>query len=182
MKQLLAVLLLVGVLPGCSKRPSPEGSVPGPPPAASPAPASPGDDVRQELEANYQAIVAGFKNNDPSVWEAFLAPDFQLRLFDGQVKDRRWVSDYVRNNAKVFKVVSLSIRVKRLTMEGDDAVAVVEQESSRTFVDGQGRPHQLDVGAVQREVWARTPQGRRLRLVEEKEVLYLKQDGKPKGP
>src|SRR6185503_754943 len=102
-------------------------------------------------------------------------------LFNGQVQDRQWVSSYVRNNTRTFKVVALSMRIKDLTIEGDDAVAIVEQESSRTFEDAQGMEHQLDVGAIQRETWTKTPDGLRLKLVEEREVLYLRQDGKSMG-
>jgi hypothetical protein len=184
MKQLVSVLLFLWVLPGCSKPPptdAAEGDLASRR-VAHPTSPSPEDSLRKELEENYTKIVDGFKNNDPSVWEGFLAPGFQLKLFNGQIQDRQWVSNYVRNNAKTFKVVSLSMRIQSLTIEGNDAIAIVEQKSSRTFKDKEGQPHQLDVGAVQREVWTKTLDGLRLRFVEEKEVLYVKEDGKPKGP
>lgn len=179
----LVVLLVVSGMLGCSRSSSPTSrGVPGAPPALAPTPASRQDSLRKELEANYALIVDGFKKNDPSVWEGFLLPDFQLKLFSGQVQNRQWVSDYVRNNAKTFQVVKLGMRIKDLRAEGNDAVAIVEQESSRTFKDEQGKEHQLDVGAIQRETWTRAPDGMRLKLVEEKELLYLRQDGKPKVP
>ncbi|HYY55772.1 MAG TPA: hypothetical protein VE842_00500, partial [Pyrinomonadaceae bacterium] len=56
--------------------------------------------IRKELKASYALIVKGFRRNDPSVWEGFLVSDFKLKLFDGSVRDRQWVVDYVRNNAK----------------------------------------------------------------------------------
>src|SRR6266496_3831953 len=125
--------------------------------------------VRKELKGNYARIVKGFKKNDPSIWEAFLTSDFKLKLFNGSVQDHKWVVDYVRNNAKTFKV---------LTIEGNDATAVVEQRSSRTFIE-QGESHRLDVGALQRETWTETTSGWRLKSVEEWKVLYLVKDGKP---
>jgi hypothetical protein len=176
----LVVLLVVAAMLGCSRSSPNKGDAPGAPPIAAPAPASGQENLRKELEGNYARIVDGFKKNDPSIWEGFLAADFQLKLFNCQVQNRQWVSDYVRNNAKTFKVVKLSMRIKDLTIEGDDAVAIVEQESSRTFRDEQGE-HQLDVGAIQRETWTKTLDGMRLKLVEEKEVLYLRKDGKAKG-
>src|SRR6266545_7451728 len=121
--------------------------------------------IRKELKANYAKIVKGFKKNDPAVWEGFLVPDFKLKLFNGSVQDRRWVVDYVRNNAKTFKVLKLSTTIKELTIEGNDATAVVEQKSSRTFIE-QGKSHRLDVGALQRETWTETPSGWRLKSVE----------------
>ena len=135
--------------------------------------------VRQELKTNYARIVKGFKRNDPAIWEGFLAQDFKLKLFNGSVQNRQWVIDYVRNNAKTFKIRKLSMTIKELVIEGNDATAVVEQKSSRTFNDEQGKPHQLDVGALQRETWTKTQSGWRLKVVEEWKVLYLLKDGKP---
>jgi hypothetical protein len=135
--------------------------------------------IRKELKANYAKIVKGFKKNDPAVWEGFLIPEFKLKLFNGSVQDRQWVVGYVRNNAKTFKVLKLSMVIKELKIERDDATAVVEQKSSRTFTDEKGNTHRLDVGALQRETWTRTPDGWRLKSVEEWKVLYLLKDGRP---
>ncbi len=137
------------------------------------------DKIRKELKANYAKIVKGFKKSDPAVWEGFLVPGFKLKLFNGSVQDRQWVVGYVRNNAKTFKVLKLSMFIKELKIEGDDATAVVEQKSSRTFNDAQGKSHRLDVGALQRETWTNTPSGWKLKSVEEWKVLYLLKDGKP---
>ena len=134
--------------------------------------------VRKELKANYARIAKGFKKNDPSVWEGFLTSDFRLKLFNGSVQDHKWVVDYVRNNAKTFKVLKLSMTIRELMIEGNDATAIVEQKSSRTFTE-QGKSHRLDVGALQRETWTKTPSGWRLKSVEEWKVLYLLRDGKP---
>ncbi len=135
--------------------------------------------IRKELEAQYKRIVKAFKENDTSVWEGLLVPEFKLKLFNGSVQDRQRVVNYVRNNTKTFKVLKLSMTIKELKIEGDDTIAVVEQKSSRTFNDEQDKPHQLDVGALQRETWTKTPSGWRLKSVEEWKVLYLRKDGKP---
>jgi hypothetical protein len=135
--------------------------------------------IRKELKANYAKIVKGFKKSDPAIWEGFLVPDFKLKLFNGSIQDHQWVVGYVRNNAKTFKVLKLSMVIKELKIEGDDATAVVEQKSSRTFNDDQGKAHRLDVGALQRETWTKTPSGWKLKFVEEWKLLYLLKDGKP---
>src|SRR5689334_12545836 len=104
MKQIIAVLLLASLLPGCWK-PSSTNSSDRKPSAVAPDQGDlEGTSIQNELETNYERIVEGFKKNDPSVWESFLTPDFQLKLFNGTMQDRRWVSAYVRNNAKTFKV------------------------------------------------------------------------------
>jgi hypothetical protein len=138
---------------------------------ATPARAVDEKAVRIDLESNYAAIVKGFKNDNPSVWEGFQIPEFKLKLFNGSVKNRQWAANYVRKNA---------MTIKDLTMIGKNALAVVEQKSSRAFSDAKdGKPHILDVGALQREMWTPTPSGWRLKSVEEWKVLYVLQDGKP---
>jgi hypothetical protein len=82
-------------------------------------------------------------------------------------QDRDWVIKYVRNNAKTFHVVELTMSIKDLTIAGNQAVAIVEQKSSRTFADGSGQ-HRLDVGAVQLETWQRSPDGWKLKAVRER--------------
>src|SRR5260370_37238630 len=109
--------------------------------------------IRKELKANYAKIVKGFKKNDPAAWEGFLIPDFKLKLFSGSVQDRPWVVNYVRNNAKTFKVLKLSMVIKELEIEGNDATAVVEQKSSRTFNDTQVNAHRLDTAALKLQTW-----------------------------
>jgi len=135
--------------------------------------------VRNELESNYTRIVEGFKKNDPEIWVSYLMPDFKLTLFNGSVQDRQWAVNYVRNNAKTFQVKTLNMLIKELTTEGNDAVAVIEQKSSREFTDEQRKPHRLDVDALQRETWTKTPSGWMLKSVQEWKVLYVLQDGKP---
>jgi hypothetical protein len=138
--------------------------------------------VRQELEREYAAIVAGFRRDDPAEWIRRLAPDFRLTLFSGAIQDRKWAVDYVQGNAKNFHVVELTMSIRALEIGAEDVVATVEQKSARTFKDEAG-PHRLEVGAVQLETWERAPAGGwRLKAVREKDVLYLRKDGKPPGP
>jgi uncharacterized protein DUF4440 len=134
--------------------------------------------VRRQLDREYATIAAGFRRDDPSEWIRRLSPDFHLTLFNGAIQDRDWVVKYVRNNAKTFHVVELTMSIKDLTIAGNQAVATVEQKSSRTFADGSGQ-HRLDVGAVQLETWQRSPDGWKLKAVREKELLYVRKDGKP---
>jgi len=135
--------------------------------------------VRNELKSNYARIVKGFKKNDPEVWVSYLSADFKLKLFNGSVQDRQWAVNYVRNNAKAFRIKTLRMTIKELALAGNDAVAVVEQKSSRAFKDAQSTPHRLDVAALQRETWTKTTDGWMLKSVQEWKVLYVLQDGKP---
>lgn len=133
-------------------------------------------DVKTELEREYAAIVRGFKENRPAAWIDRLAPEFQLKLFNGSVQSRKWAVDYVSANANVFRIDSLSMSIKLLIKSGPRWVATVEQLSSRTWADSTGT-HRLEVGAIQLETWGKTAEGWKLFVVQEKEVLYLRRDG-----
>ncbi len=135
--------------------------------------------IRKELKAAYVRIVDALKKNDAAVFEELLASDFQVKLLNGETHDREWILNYIRNNAKAFKVLKLSIKIKKLTINRDEAIALIEQKSSRTFNDAQGKSHRLDVGAIQQETWVKTAEGWRLKHNEELKRLYVKQDGKP---
>lgn len=137
------------------------------------------NDTRKELKAAYVRIVDALKNNDPAVFEELLAPDFQVKLINGETHDREWILNYIQNNAKAFKVLKLSIKIKKLTVSGNEAIALIEQKSSRTLNDAEGKSHRLDVGAIQQETWVKTAEGWRLRHNVELKRLYVKQDGKP---
>jgi hypothetical protein len=137
------------------------------------------NDTRKELKAAYVRIVNALKNNDPAVFEELLAPDFQVKLINGETHDREWILNYIRNNAKAFKVLNLSIKIKKLTVSGNEAIALIEQKSSRTFNDAEGKSHRLDVGVIQQETWVKAAEGWRLRHNVELKRLYVKQDGKP---
>ncbi|MFN2500265.1 MAG: hypothetical protein ABR557_14375, partial [Pyrinomonadaceae bacterium] len=77
-----------------------------------------------------------------TTFEELLTPDFQVKLIDGQTHDREWLLNYLRNNANTFKVLKLSIKIKKLTIRGNEAIALIEQMSSRTFNDAEGKSHQ----------------------------------------
>jgi hypothetical protein len=130
--------------------------------------------IRTQLEAEYRQIVGGFKHGNPEPWIQRLSPEFQLTLFNGEKKNRQWAVDYVRNNAKTFHVRKLSMRITALETKDDDVIAVIAQKSVRTFTDEKGQQHRLEVGALQRETWERSPEGWRLQGVQEWKVLYLK--------
>jgi hypothetical protein len=71
--------------------------------------------VKDQLEAEYAQIVAGFKRNDPEGWIARLSPNFRLKLFNGSEQSREWATNYVRQNAGTFNIETESevLRVNR---------------------------------------------------------------------
>jgi hypothetical protein len=135
------------------------------------------DEVRRQLNPEYASIVEGFRHNNPSPWIDRLGPEFQLTLFNGSVQSRAWAVNYVRNNAGSFQIDTLTMRIQSLEHREGTWVATVEQLSSRRYTDSTGT-HRLDVGAIQLETWSRRPDGWKLVGVREKELLYLRRDGK----
>jgi len=131
--------------------------------------------VQKDLAREYRIIERGFRHDDPEPWIEHLSPNFELVLFAGQHQSRQWAVDYVRNNAKTFHIVKLSMRIQRVEFGDGDVTAIVEQKSVRTFAEN-GQPRRLDVGALQRETWERTAAGWKLKRVQEWKVLYLRKN------
>ena len=129
--------------------------------------------VQKDLQFEYKEIEMGFRHDDPTPWIERLSPGFELVLFSGQHQSRQWAVDYVRNNAKTFHIVRLSMRIQRLEFGESEVTATVEQKSERTFSE-DGQPHRLNVGALQRETWEPTDKGWRLKRVQEWKVLYVR--------
>jgi|SRR5215471_5831494 len=128
--------------------------------------------VQKDLQHEYREIERGFRADDPTPWIERLSPGFELILFSGQHQSRQWAVDYVRNNAKTFHIVKLSMLIQGLEFGKADVTAIVEQKSERTLTEN-GKPHRLDVGALQRETWEPTANGWRLKRVQEWKVLYV---------
>ncbi len=89
--------------------------------------------ILKELKAAYVRIVDALKKNDAAVFEELLAPDFQVKLINGETHNREWILNYIRNNAGAFKVWKLSIKIKKLTVSGDEAIALIEQKEFENF-------------------------------------------------
>jgi len=130
--------------------------------------------IRPQLEAEYRQIEQGFRHDNPNPWIQRLALEFQLTMFNGEKQSRQWAVDYVLNNAKNFHVQKLSMRIEQLEAKDGDIIAVVKQQSVRTFTDEKGQKHRLDVGALQRETWELSSEGWRLKGVQEWKLLYLR--------
>src|SRR6266487_1376022 len=132
--------------------------------------------IKKELTRNYKKIVAGFKKNNPNIWLSYLIDSFHLKLFNGSVMDKKWVTDYVADNAKNFKVKELTMTIEQIKTAGNDDTLFVRQISERTFLDSQKIVHKLAVGAIQKEVWTKTQNSWKLKFVQEYQVLYVKRD------
>src|SRR5437867_6537889 len=133
--------------------------------------------IQEELEKEYNAIVLGFRANDPSEWINRLTADFHLTLFNGAVQSRDWVVQYVANNAKTFHIDTLDIRIREITIREDQVIATVEQTSSRTFHDEGGEQRRLGVGAVQLERSRKEAGVCKLAAVIEEAIQCLREDG-----
>ena len=131
------------------------------------------DTVKKELAREYKNIEHSFRHDNPTPWIKHLSPNFELVLFNGEHQSRQWAVDYVRNNAKTFRIRKLTMRIQNIELGDADVTAIVEQKSERTFVEN-GQTHRLEVGALQRETWEKTTGAWQLKRVQEWKVLYLR--------
>jgi hypothetical protein len=134
-----------------------------------------------QLEREYAEIVAGFLRGDPEPWISRLTPEFTLKLFSGSDQSREWVVEYVRNNARVFTIDTLSMSILEITPVETGVVVRVRQTSSRHFRDEAGQLQKLDVDAIQLEEWTRLEGRWMLRHVTESEVIQVKTEPVPAG-
>jgi hypothetical protein len=136
--------------------------------------------VRIELESAYATQDEAIKKNDFKAFVETLAPDYSLKLLNGEGFSREQVETFIKNDMTHTKTVAKSVStIDSLTVNPGEAVVVVTHEASRILTDGQNVPHKWENKVVHKETWARTTDGWKLRRVEELKQLYLLRDGSP---
>jgi hypothetical protein len=72
-----------------------------------------------------------------------LAPDYSVKLLDGQVLSREQVKDFLKKDmARTRAVEKSSSAIDGLRVTRDEAVVIVTHEASRVLDDQHGVPHQ----------------------------------------
>jgi ketosteroid isomerase-like protein len=125
--------------------------------------------VRKELEAKYAKVAEAYRNKDIRAFMENKTPDFTGKSLGGQVATREQVEAGVRQRmGRIKRLNHLRIRINKLSVAGDVAVAVTTQEFSRVVTDPQGREHTVVTrGTTHRDTWVRTGEGWMLKSVEE---------------
>lgn len=123
--------------------------------------------VWKALDAEFAKFAEAVRKKDLDAMYAPYAPDFQAKEPTGQVLNREQLFSYLRNGfAGVKETIHTSNTILRLAVCGDEATATVLQQWYRMQMVA-GKLRRVETNAVQDLHWVKTPDGWKLRIVDE---------------
>jgi hypothetical protein len=149
-------------------------------------PASAQDDagVQKELEAQYQRLAEAHDRKDLKAIVGLKTADFHAIFPDGTVGDSKVMEQYskqfLENNQPPYNV---RVTIQKLTVSEHQLIAVAEvfQEATR-YRELEGRRRKVDTSVKQRETWAKTSDGWKLKSVDNVRDQKRFVDGKRVDP
>ncbi len=126
-------------------------------------------EIRQELESKYKQLAEAHDRRDLKTIVGMKTADFHAIFADGRVGDSKTMEEYSRQfleaNAPPFNI---RFTIRKLTVSDNKLIAVAEvlQEASR-MREMAGKLRKVETSVVQRETWARTPDGWKLKVVDD---------------
>lgn len=170
----LALVLLIGA---CATTPSVEDAPQSPVPAAEAAALA---TVRQELEQAYERNRQALLARDLAGVLALRTSDFHVVTPDGATHDAREMADFSRNLLEnVVSWEALSFDILSIEDHGDEIGADIRQHSNR-MMRRDDAIRRVENWVTQRETWVRTPEGLRLRRVDNIRDQRVLIDGIPR--
>jgi len=141
-------------------------------------------EVRKELEAQYKKLGEAHDRKDIKAILALRTPDFHVFFTDGRVGDSKIMEEYSREFLKRnqppfnqrFTILKLTVSYNKLI-----AVAEVFQEVAR-YQELKGKSRKVETSVSQREIWAKTPEGWKLKSVDNVRDQKKLVDGKRVDP
>jgi hypothetical protein len=125
-------------------------------------------EVRKELDAQYKKLSEAHDRQDLKAILALKTADFHTISPDGRVSDSKMMEQYskqfLENNQPPYNI---KITIQKLTVSENKLIAVAEvlQKISR-YRELDGKRRKVETSVVQRETWAKTPEGWKLKLVD----------------
>ena len=141
-------------------------------------------EVRKALESQYQKLAAAHDRKDLKAIVALKTVDFHAIFPDGRVGDSKLMEEYSRQFLQGNQPpYNLHFTIHRLTVSAHKLIAVAEvfQEVSRTR-DLAGKRRKVDTSVLQRETWAMTRGGWKLKSVDNVREQKRFVDGKRVDP
>ena len=141
-------------------------------------------DVRKELEAQYKKLAEAHDRKDLRAIIGLKTSDFHVLFTDGRVGDSKLMEQYSREflerNQPPF---NLRFTIQKLTVSYNKLIAVAEvfQEAAR-YQDLAGKRRKVETSVIQREIWAKTPEGWKLKSVDNVRDQKKFVDGKRVDP
>lgn len=141
-------------------------------------------DVRRELAAQYKKLAEAHDRKDLKAIIALKTSDFHAVFTDGRVGDSKLMEQYskefLERNQPPF---NLRFTIQNLTVSYNKLIAVAEifQEAAR-YQDLAGKRRKVETSVIQREIWAKTPDGWKLKSVDNVRDQKKCVDGKRVDP
>ncbi len=121
--------------------------------------------VRRALEEQYARIAEAQRNKDIDMLRSLRTPDFSVQMPNGQTWDLETSLNYSKRGfEQVQSIISISNTIETLTVNGNEAVAVVHQQWSRMQML-KDKLRRVETNAIQTETWINTPDGWKLRHI-----------------
>jgi hypothetical protein len=147
-------------------------------------PAEDDADVRRDLEVQYKKLAEAHDRKDLKAIVALKTPDFHAIFPDGRVGDSKLMEQYseefLERNRPPF---NLRFTIQKLAVSYNKLIAVAEifQELAR-YQDLAGKRRKVETSVIQREIWAKTPAGWKLKSVDNVRDQQKFVDGKGVDP
>ena len=141
-------------------------------------------DIRRDLDAQYKKLAEAHDRKDLKAIVALKTPDFHAVFPDGRVGDSKLMEQYskefLERNQPPF---NLRVTIQKLTVSYNRIIAVAEvfQEAAR-YQDLAGKRRKVETSVVQREIWAKTADGWKLKSVDNVRDQKKFVDGKRVDP
>lgn len=140
--------------------------------------------VRKELEAQYQKLAEAHDKRDLKAIVALKTADFHAIFPDGRVGDSKMMEQYSKQFLESnLPPYNIRVTIQKLMVSENKFIAVAEvfQEATR-YRELAGKRRRVDTSVVQRETWAKTTDGWKLKSVDNVRDQKRFVDGKRVDP
>ena len=141
-------------------------------------------DIRKELDTQYKKLAEAHDRKDLKAITALKTSDFHAIFVDGRVGDVKIMEQYskqfLETNQPPFNI---RFTIQKLTVSENKLIAVAEvfQEAAR-YRDLAGKRRKVETSVIQRETWTKTPDGWKLKSVDNVRDMKRFVDGKRVDP
>jgi ketosteroid isomerase-like protein len=141
-------------------------------------------EIKKELEAQYKKLAEAHDKKDLKAILALKTVDFHTFFPDGRIGDSKLMEEYSKNflerNQPPF---NMKFTIQKLDVSYNKLIAAAEvlQELTR-YQDLAGKRRKVETSVIQREIWAKTPEGWKLKSVDNVRDQKIFVDGKRTEP
>lgn len=141
-------------------------------------------EIQKELETQYRKLAEAHEKRDLRTIVGLKTADFHAIFPDGRVGDCRQMEQYsqqfLESNEPPFNI---RVTIQKLTVSENQLIAVADvfQEATRHRELGGAR-RRVDTSVLQRETWSKTPEGWKLKSVDDVHDQKRFVDGKRVDP